>query len=111
MDEFVGIDFAVVVGVEPGEVALGVHLHLFGRQEAVMVAVGLAEPCGRACHRRGARADRLAHRADEGAAAPSGDEGRRGCGRRLSSGCEKRQEQQWASRSLSSGKSGVTLRG
>ena len=41
LDEFVGIDLAVVVGVELGEEAVGIRPHLVGREHAVAVAVGL----------------------------------------------------------------------
>ena len=47
MGDLVGIDLAVVIGVEGEEEALGVGLHLVGGQQPVMIAVGLLEPVGK----------------------------------------------------------------
>ena len=41
MGDLVGIDLAVLIGVERGKEALGIRLHLVGSEVAVMVAVGL----------------------------------------------------------------------
>ena len=46
MGELVGIDLAIVIGVELREEAIGVGLHLVGGQDAVVVAIGLVKPVG-----------------------------------------------------------------
>jgi hypothetical protein len=68
MGGLVGVDFAIVIGVEQSEEAIRVQLHFVRRDLAVMVAVGLGEPGGKHVRAASLRSKRLAHGADEDAA-------------------------------------------
>ena len=72
MGDLVRIDLAVVVGVKLSEKAIGVLLHLFHRQPAVMVAVRLIEPICQSIITATARPKRLAHWAYEQPAGAAG---------------------------------------